>query len=255
MPGKPPIGKPDLERLRVRFGKDGRLAYLGHLEVINTIERSVRRAGLPFSVGNGFARRMRIQFSQALPVGAASSCEYYDLYLTQHVEPTQALAALAAATPLALAPTQAAYVAGRVPALEAWLTRSHWSVRLLGMGDAFEPECLDEALVRLRERGSIDFMRGDKPRTIGLSNTLVSWEVGSCAEELGMRAIDLSLDTRSSNLGALRPAVLIDAAFAQECLASTSLDSMRVLRDDQWHEGEDGGRIDPYDVSIAVRAR
>ena len=58
------LGRPDFNRLRVRFGKDGRLAYLGHLEVLNTIMRSVRRAQLPFLVGNGFAQRMRIQFSQ-----------------------------------------------------------------------------------------------------------------------------------------------------------------------------------------------
>ena len=250
MPGKATIGKPDLQRLRVRFGKDGRLAYLGHLEVINTIERSVRRAGLPFSVGNGFARRMRIQFSQALPVGAASSCEYYDLYLTERVDPTEALERLIASTPTALAPTQAAYIGGRIPALEAWLTRSHWTVRLLGTGDTFTSTALDSALSALKEKGSIDFMRGDKPRTIGLQDTLVSWQVSPGIGELGFDAIGLSLDTRSSNLGALRPAVLLEAAFAQQDLALADLEAMRVLRDDQWHEDEDGLRVNPFDVSL-----
>ena len=37
---------PSLFRLRVRYGKRDRLKYLGHLEVIHTIERIVRRAGL-----------------------------------------------------------------------------------------------------------------------------------------------------------------------------------------------------------------
>ena len=36
---------PSLFRLRVRYGKRDRLKYLGHLEVIHTIERIVRRAG------------------------------------------------------------------------------------------------------------------------------------------------------------------------------------------------------------------
>ena len=103
MPGRPPIGKPDLERLRVRFIKNDRLAYLGHLEVINTISRSVRRAKMPVSVGNGFAQRMRIQFSQALPVGAASTCEYYDLYLTERVDEGEAFELLRASTPKAMA--------------------------------------------------------------------------------------------------------------------------------------------------------
>ena len=60
--------KAELARLRVAYVKDRRLAYLGHLDLISTVERCVRRSGLPFSIGNGFARRMRIQFSSALPV-------------------------------------------------------------------------------------------------------------------------------------------------------------------------------------------
>ena len=252
MAGKPPIGKPDLNRLRVRFGKDGRLAYLGHLEVINTIERSVRRAHLPFSVGNGFARRMRVQFSQALPVGAASCCECYDLYLTERTDPGEALERLKHATPAALAPTEAAYVGGRLPALEAWLTRSSWEVRLLGDGGGFTADRLDEALNSLRAVGQIDFMRGDKPRSIGLDNTLVGWTACDGAAEAPWRSIDLSLKTRSSNLGALRPAVLLEAAFATEALEGATLDSLRVTRTVQCHEDEEGSLIDPFDERLLV---
>lgn len=254
MPGRPPIGKPDLNRLRVSFGKDGRLAYLGHIEIINTIMRSVRRAGLPFSVGNGFARRMRIQFSQALPVGAASTCECYDLYLTEHVDADEALAALAASSPTALAPTRAAYVGSRLPALEAWLTRSLWQVRILGSGAHFDAATLDASLRELQEVGSIDFMRGDTPRTIGLADTLVGWQASDAGEAAGMTAIDLTLMTRSSNLGALRPAVLLDAAFARPCMGDALADSMRVLRAGQWHEDDSGRLVEPFDPNILWRA-
>ena len=246
------IGKPDLNRLRVCFGKDGRLAYLGHLEVINTVMRSARRAGLPFSVGNGFAQRMRIQFSQALPVGAASVCEYYDLYLTEHVDAGEALERLVAATPAALAPTRACYVRGRLAALEAWLTRAHWRVRLSGAGKGFCAEGLDQALRELVEIGKIDFMRGDKPRTIGLTDTLVAWEAHNGQVEGGFSTIDLALDTRSSNLGALRPAVLLEAAMLRPALQASTLDSLRVVRVGQWHEDEDGALIDPYDSNILI---
>lgn len=239
------LGRPDFNRLRVRFGKDGRLAYLGHLEVLNTIMRSVRRAQLPFLVGNGFAQRMRIQFSQALPVGAASVSEYYDLYLTERVEAELALERLRASTPSALAPVEARYVGSRLQALEAWLTRSDWQIHLLGDGQDLCADALDDALKGLREVGSIDFMRGEKPRTIGLDDTLVGWELADAGVEEGRRAIDMTLLTRSSNLGALRPAVLLEAAFGQEQLEGCVLDSMRVLRTRQWHEGELGEYRDP----------
>ena len=45
---------PTLFRLRVRYGKRDRLKYLGHLELIHTIERIVRRAGLPYAYACGF---------------------------------------------------------------------------------------------------------------------------------------------------------------------------------------------------------
>lgn len=249
MSGKGVPGRPDLNRLRVCFGKDGRLAHLGHIELINTIERSVRRAKLPFAVGNGFAKRMRVQFSQALPVGAASVAEYYDLYLTSRVDETEALERLVRCTPPALAPTSAAYVEGRLPALEAWLTRSDWRIRLFGGGAGFTVAHLDQAIAELRSQGSIDFMRGDRPRTIGLDNTLVSWQLMDTGEA---GALDLLLATRSSNLGALRPAVLLEAAFGREVLQGASLDSLRVVRVAQWHEQEDGSATYPLDGKLKV---
>ena len=246
------IGKPDLNRLRVRFEKDGRLAFLGHIEVLNTVMRSARRAQLPFSVGNGFARRMRVQFCQALPVGAASTCEYYDLYLTERIDAREALERLKAATPPALQPLDAAYVGGRYPALEAWLTRALWHVRLYGQGEGLSAASLDEALKSLQAIGSIDFMRGDTPRTIGLDTTLVGWEALDAPEFGDMTTISLTLDTRSSNLGSLRPAVLLEAAFKQPELAGCLLDSMQVLRMGQWHENEDGSFVGPLDPTLLV---
>ena len=77
--------KADLARLRVRYHKDSRLAFLGHLDLISTVERCVRRSGLPFSIGNGFARRMRVQFSSALPTGTSPACEYFDVRLLEAV--------------------------------------------------------------------------------------------------------------------------------------------------------------------------
>ena len=87
-----------LFRLRVRYGKRDRLKYLGHLEVIHTIERIVRRAGLPYAVTQGFSPHMRVGFSSALPVGTSSTCEWYDLFMTEFVALDEAFERLAAAS-------------------------------------------------------------------------------------------------------------------------------------------------------------
>lgn len=214
---------PNACRLRVRYAKDGRLAYLGHLEVMNTICRDVRRAHLPFIVSNGFAHRMRIQFSQALPVGAASRAEYFDLLLVEPIDAERALADLIAATPRALAPDAAAILPRRLTALEAWADRSLWSVEVAGV----EAATFEEGLARVREAGFIDFMRGDKPRRVDVGQTLVS----TCVEQTDA-GIRLALETRTAESGSLRPAVLVEAACGMRPL--------RVVREGQWHEEPDG---------------
>jgi radical SAM-linked protein len=229
-------------RLRVAYRKDGRLAYLGHLEVINTVERSIRRSGLPFAVGNGFAKRMKVQFSQALPVGAFSRGEYFDVVLTQPVETAQALDALRAASPTALGPYRAAYVQRRLPALEAWLNRAQWEVEV--RGSDLDAAMLDRALAEVANEGRIDFMRGDKPRSIELASTLVSWTVRTSEQ-----GVFLVIETRSSNLGALRPAILLDAAFGRPCMEGAVRSSQRVCRTGQWHE-DDGRLVKPFDTTF-----
>lgn len=227
----------ELPRLRVEYRKDDRLAFLGHLEVLETVSRCIRRARLPFSVGNGFARRMRIQFSQALPVGASSECEYFDLRLGEDIGADVALERLLGATPSALSPTRAAYVDGRAPALESWLTRSRWSV--LVKDCAVDARGLAQSIAELKEAGDLEYLRGEKVKHIDVSAALVS-----CETEDVDGGVFLALDTRSSNAGALRPQILIDAAL-RRVADGASYDCLKVRRVGQAHEAEDGSLVLP----------
>ena len=57
--------------MRVKYVKQGRLAYLSHLETIRSMERIIRRAALPYAVTEGFNPHMKVSFGPALPCGAA----------------------------------------------------------------------------------------------------------------------------------------------------------------------------------------
>lgn len=227
--------KAELARLRVAYVKDRRLAYLGHLDLISTIERCVRRSGLPFSIGNGFARRMRIQFSSALPVGASSGCELFDLRLTERVDASEALAALRAATPAALAPQRAGYVDGRLPALEAWLNRADWAVELAPTCPAGE---LYDAIQDVRSRGEVRYLRGDREKVVDLTKTLLGFEVGEADG-----ALTVGLETLRGSGGSLRPQVLLDAAFT--VMGRSAPEAPRVRRVRQLHE-ESGRIVEPF---------
>lgn len=201
---------PTLFRLRVRYGKRDRLKYLGHLEVIHTIERIVRRAGLPYAVTQGFSPHMRVGFSSALPVGTSSTCEWYDLFMTEFVALDEAFERLAAASPADLAPIEAAYIDVRTPALTAQLTRLSYRIDL--HLDPEAPVSADEvrrAIDTLRADHGIDYARGKKSKRLDLDHTLVGYELTA-----GERPdhLVLMLDTHADNEGSMRPEILLSAA-------------------------------------------
>ena len=220
-----------LFRLRVRYGKRDRLKYLGHLELIHTIERIVRRAGLPYAVTQGFSPHMRVGFSSALPVGTSSTCEWYDLFMTEFVALDEAFERLAAASPADLAPIEAAYIDVRTPALTAQLTRLSYRIDLHLNPEA--PVSVDEvraAIDTLRAGHGIDYARGKKSKRLDLDHTLVDYELatGECEDHLV-----LMLDTHADNEGSMRPEILHRYARPRDhlllrCRASES--SMRGRR-------------------------
>lgn len=123
-------------RLRCTFGKQGRLALLSHLEVAHTLERTVRRAGLPYAVSQGFSPHMRIAFGAALPVGVGSTCEIFDLQLLSYVAPERALKALQQASVAGLMIRACEYVEPQAPAASVAFPFSTYEVCFAGLCSA-----------------------------------------------------------------------------------------------------------------------
>ncbi len=76
-----------MQRLRVRLGKQGSMALLGHLDLARMLDRAVRRAALPLAFTGGFHPGPRIIPANALPLGATSEGELIDFELTQSMAP------------------------------------------------------------------------------------------------------------------------------------------------------------------------
>ena len=200
-------------RLRVRYAKRGRLRYLGHLELIHTIERCIRRAALPYAVSQGFSPHMRVGYTSALPVGTGSACEYYDVFLTELVPAPEALERLRAATPFDLAPDTAAYVDLRTPALTADITRVDYLIELAPQpGCEVSPERIDAALQTVKGVGELPYLRGKKRKTLDLS-TLLSWRLSASDDGCML----LGIATRCDNEGSLRPELLLAAVDQVLC--------------------------------------
>jgi radical SAM-linked protein len=66
-------------RVRIVFGKRGRLRFLGQLDLGRTLERALRISGLPIRFTEGYNPRVRMSFPCASPTAMASSCELVEV--------------------------------------------------------------------------------------------------------------------------------------------------------------------------------
>ncbi len=72
---------PKVQRLRLTFGKLGKIALISHLDLLRLLERASRRAGIPFATTGGFHPMPRIEIANALSLGYTSSGEVADFEL------------------------------------------------------------------------------------------------------------------------------------------------------------------------------
>jgi radical SAM-linked protein len=221
-------------RLRIRFAKTGRLRFLSHLEVMRASERSVRRAGLPYSITQGFSPKMRVAFGPALPVGTAGLREYFDVWLSAYVPAGEAQGRLAALSPEALVPVFAGYVAEKGPSLSAALTIARYEVTVAA--PAMGPERLDEALRDVVGAGELAVEHRGKLKVFDLTRALPK-EPGVRSAEDGL-VVDIT--TRMGPEGSLRPESLVDIALVRSGLlgriSSVTRTALFVETKDGWSE-------------------
>jgi radical SAM superfamily enzyme YgiQ (UPF0313 family) len=78
-------------RYRVMFEKRGRARFLSHLEMLNVIQRALRRSGLPLSFSEGFHPHPKLSAGPSLAVGMEGFGEFFDVELTDQAEPSPGL--------------------------------------------------------------------------------------------------------------------------------------------------------------------
>ena len=81
------------------FEKGESVRWLGHLDILRTLERAIRRAALPIAFSAGFNPREKLAFSPALSVGITGANEIMIVELTEEVAPDAILDKLNAALP------------------------------------------------------------------------------------------------------------------------------------------------------------
>ena len=87
-------------RALVQFEKTGVAKYISHLDLQRSIQRAIRRAGLPIAYSQGFNPHMQISYATALSLGIESKCEIMELTLQRDIPAKTIMDGMNAALPV-----------------------------------------------------------------------------------------------------------------------------------------------------------
>jgi radical SAM-linked protein len=189
------------QRIRIRFGKQGPLRFVGHLDFAKTWERVLRRAQIPLEYSQGFNPHPRMQFAAALPVGVTSECEYLDVWLTARLDGTfdEWIERLAAVSPSGLPIHAIAEVPIKQDALPTLVTHADYVITPLDV--PLGPDELQRRVAGLLAAPAIERVRNKK--TYDLRPLIIDLSVSAEGQVLAR------LVTGDQGMG--RPDELLDA--------------------------------------------
>lgn len=95
--GPPP--PPAVQKLRIQYARRGRLRYSSTRDFGRALERALRRSGTPMAYSAGFHPHPKISYANGAATGAASEAEYFEISVTERVDPDAVAAALDEALP------------------------------------------------------------------------------------------------------------------------------------------------------------
>ncbi|MBQ2833839.1 MAG: DUF2344 domain-containing protein [Clostridia bacterium] len=155
-------------RMLMQFKKDDIVRHLGLLDLQRTMQRALRRSGLPVAYSKGFNPHMVMAFASALSSGIPGDAELLDVSLCGEVTEQECLAAMNRVLPPALKASRIRLVDDRFPKTAASLAQAEYRITLTG-GKAGEiaqavPAFLDrEEIMALRKTKKSETMVNIRP--------------------------------------------------------------------------------------------
>jgi radical SAM family uncharacterized protein/radical SAM-linked protein len=211
-PPKTIWNEPDTGRIRFRFRKEEHVRLLSHLELQNSMVRTLRRSGIPASYSSGYSPHMKLALGDALPVGMSSEGEYGDVRLRGPIDPDRFLSRVNEVCPGGVRLTAATAVELGAPSLTSKGAAAKYRVGLGRLGLSRE-EAQAELQRFLARHEVIIEKRVRKKRREKVTRVNVRELVKSARVTVfeGQVCLEVLIGRRSGNLG--RPKELLVALF------------------------------------------
>ena len=138
-------------RYLIKFTKEGNIKFISHLDLMRTIQRIIRRAGLPIDYSKGFNPHMALSLAQPLSVGVSSSGEYMDIVLVEDMDKEEVLSRLNENLPIGIKFIEATKIpqienVKRVPQAMALIDAARYTIKIKCLDAKRMEESLGELL-------------------------------------------------------------------------------------------------------------
>ncbi len=150
-----PAGEPAETALRYRaiYWKRGKARYLSHIDLIHTLQRSFRRAGIEVRKTQGFHPKMDFTYGPALPLGMEALKEVLEFRSDRRIEAREFLARVNRSVPPGIKFSALARVEAGAPSLHNAMDKLVYSLdrKSEALGRAWSPRELRLALARFKD--------------------------------------------------------------------------------------------------------
>ena len=146
-------------RMLAVFEKGERIRHIGHLDIQRSVQRGLRRSGLPVAYSNGFNPHILITFASALSTGACGTREIMDVTMAEEVTAEEFLERMNKAMPPEMRLSEARALDQKHPALMASLRAAKYDLLIR---DPEQAEKLAAAIPGMMEKETVMAMRKTK---------------------------------------------------------------------------------------------
>ena len=146
-------------RMLAVFEKGERIRHIGHLDIQRSVQRGLRRSGLPVAYSNGFNPHILITFASALSTGACGTREIMDVTMAEDVSAEEFLERMNKAMPPEMQLSEARVLEQKHPALMASLRAARYDLLIR---DPEQAEKLASAIPGMMAKDTVMAMRKTK---------------------------------------------------------------------------------------------
>ena len=146
-------------RMLAVFEKGERIRHIGHLDIQRSVQRGLRRSGLPVAYSNGFNPHILVTFASALSTGACGKREIMDVTMAEDVSEAEFLEKMNQAMPPEMQLSEARAVDRKHPSLPPLLRAARYD--LLIREERYARKLI-EAIPKMMARETIPAMRKTK---------------------------------------------------------------------------------------------